>query len=107
MHTKYSTHCNATTASYVTDLTEADVTAHVQQYIKTYEKAAAAAGVTLPKLSDNGYWLQAYGFSKAALNAWTRVFAAGRGSDYVVAACCPGFVRTNMTQEYDNTQTLR
>jgi Enoyl-(Acyl carrier protein) reductase len=98
---------NAKNVHCTTDLTEADVTAHVEQYIETYQEAAADPGVTLPKLSDCGYWLQAYGFSKAALNAWTRVFAANRGSDYIVAACCPGFVRTNMTQEYDSTQTLR
>ncbi|KAG5175750.1 hypothetical protein JKP88DRAFT_337448 [Tribonema minus] len=95
------------------DLTEAEVAAHVARFEAAYAREAAA-GAPLPALVD-GYWLQcvlcgaaaqAYGFSKAAMNAWTRALARRR-PDLAVNACSPGFVRTAMTAEYDATVELR
>ena len=89
------------------DLTEEEVHAHVQKFIEIYEREAQSSDATLPKMSAEGYWLQAYGFSKAAMNAWTRALARGRGKDLLVNACSPGFVRTAMTADYDSSVTLR
>eukprot|EP00611_Tribonema_gayanum_P032554 TRINITY_DN9797_c0_g2_i1.p1 TRINITY_DN9797_c0_g2~~TRINITY_DN9797_c0_g2_i1.p1 ORF type:complete len:304 (-),score=74.32 TRINITY_DN9797_c0_g2_i1:1101-1883(-) len=86
------------------DLTEAEVAAHVARFETAYAREAAAGG-PLPALVD-GYWLQAYGFSKAAMNAWTRALSRRR-PDLAVNACSPGFVRTAMTAEYDPTVELR
>jgi predicted cobalt transporter CbtA len=71
----------------LTDLTEADVTAHVERFTAAFEQAASVPGAVLPHMSSDGCWLQAYGFSKAAMNAWTRVLAAGRGKHLQVNAC--------------------
>ena len=89
------------------DLTEEEVNAHVDKFIATYEREAAVPEAVLPKLSEEGYWLQAYGFSKGCMNSWTRALARGRGKHLQVNACSPGFVRTRMTADYDPAVTLR
>jgi NAD(P)-dependent dehydrogenase (short-subunit alcohol dehydrogenase family) len=85
---------------------------------------------SMPKLCpDQGWWLQvlkfshscdrlaqpplcsllsfeqAYGFSKAAINAYT-VMLARKASGRAVNACMPGFVQTDMTRGYAGVDNL-
>ena len=65
-----------------------------EQFIKEFE---AASESDRPSLSPSGFWLQAYGFSKACLNAATRVWAREHPRLKVVC-CTPGFVKTDMVE---------
>lgn len=66
----------------------------VQDFCQVFEAADER-----PSLSQ-GWWLQAYGFSKAAVNAYVRILAR-QHPDIFVAACTPGFVDTEMVATYD------
>ena len=73
-----------------------------------YEAAAAAqtADAPLPFLSPSGWWLQAYGFSKACLGAYCQVLARLHPS-LLATTCSPGWVRTEMSSTYTGDAELR
>eukprot|EP01059_Diplonema_ambulator_P008088 TRINITY_DN17604_c0_g4_i1.p1 TRINITY_DN17604_c0_g4~~TRINITY_DN17604_c0_g4_i1.p1 ORF type:complete len:272 (+),score=58.13 TRINITY_DN17604_c0_g4_i1:63-878(+) len=74
---------------------------HITAFLAEY-----TAAETVPSLSPSGYWLQAYGFSKALLNAYTQHLAASHPS-ISAHACTPGFVLTDMTSGYKGDSKLK
>ncbi|KAJ1475071.1 hypothetical protein T484DRAFT_1910313 [Baffinella frigidus] len=50
--------------------------------------------------------IQAYGFSKAALNAYTRVLSRMH-PEILANVCSPGFILTDMTANYADAATLK
>jgi hypothetical protein len=103
----------------------------VQSFLASWDRHFE--GDSMPKLCpDQGWWLQvrttctctpllhlcnllsciihvpieqAYGFSKAAMNAYT-VLLARKAGGRAVNACTPGFVQTDMTRGYDSFDSL-
>lgn len=65
-----------------------------ERFIIAYEAASER-----PALSDEGFWLQSYGFSKAVMNAYTRRLAIDE-PELIVHVCSPGFIATDMTAEF-------
>lgn len=86
------------------ELTMDELQEAVKTFIRLYEQAAP--GGDLPKLAEEGWWLHAYGFSKAALNAYTRILAR-ENPNILVNACSPGFILTDMTAKYADAGKLK
>lgn len=61
---------------------------------------------TSKKNKEEGWWLQSYGFSKALVNAYTRILAS-QSPSLCVTACTPGFVATDMTTNYSQFDSLK
>ena len=76
------------------------------EFLGAFQRLHAADEPSLPKMGEEGWWMQAYGFSKALLNAYTRVLAR-QSPALLVTACTPGFVATEMTGTYDKLDTLK
>ncbi|CAM9491500.1 unnamed protein product [Chrysoparadoxa australica] len=79
------------------------LTGLVNEFTQVYDTMAETKGEELPCLGE-GLWLQSYGFSKAVLNAYTRILAK-QHKDIHCYACTPGFVSTDMTQAYKGSFT--
>jgi hypothetical protein len=88
------------------ELSLADLCTYRDDFITCFERLSREDEASLPKLSDNGWWMQAYGFSKALLNAYTRILAQQHPALHV-NACTPGFVATDMTSNYADVTTLK
>lgn len=76
-----------------------------------YEEAAQTGirdekNPQLPFLSPSGFWLQAYGFSKACLGAYTQIISRDYPS-LLSIACSPGFIATDMSKTYAKYDTLK
>ncbi|CAK9000291.1 unnamed protein product [Durusdinium trenchii] len=79
-----------------------------EEFVKDYEASAREqAEKPLPILSDSGFWLQSYGFSKACLNRWCQVMAEQHSGRLISVACSPGFVETEMVKSYKGDSKLK
>ena len=85
-----------------------DIAAMASDFIGEYEAAAAAQTdeTPLPFLSASGYWLQAYGFSKACLGAYSQILARHEPS-LLSVTCSPGWVATEMSSTYAGDAVMR
>ncbi|EGD76137.1 short-chain dehydrogenase/reductase SDR [Salpingoeca rosetta] len=91
------------------DLTEDTLDTLVEEFSAEYKQAvdeSAKASTTLPCASPTGWWLQAYGFSKAAVNALTHIWARDN-KDLLVTCCTPGLVDTDMVASYTGSSTKK
>jgi len=84
-------------------LTLDELSCLVENFCQTYEQNVGV--VELPALV-NGWWLQAYGFSKACLNMLTRIQAQSF-PEVQVNCCTPGFVATDMVVGYVGNTKLK
>ena len=85
-------------------------------FTKEYETAAAQQSDDtdsclethdfLPFMSDSGFWLQSYGFSKACLGAYCQILARSEPS-LLATTCSPGWVATEMSSTYTGDATMR
>eukprot|EP01061_Rhynchopus_euleeides_P031670 TRINITY_DN52434_c0_g1_i1.p2 TRINITY_DN52434_c0_g1~~TRINITY_DN52434_c0_g1_i1.p2 ORF type:complete len:290 (+),score=130.48 TRINITY_DN52434_c0_g1_i1:72-941(+) len=81
------------------EMTWEQIDAAATRFTAEYTKAMGEAPGDMPRLSSEGFWMQSYGFSKALVNSYTRLLA--RTHPELTAHCCtPGFVHTDMCQEY-------
>ena len=76
------------------------------EFLGAFKRLHAADEPSLPQMGEEGWWMQAYGFSKALLNAYTRVLARAWPA-LQVCACTPGFVATDMTHGYSQVGGCR
>ena len=76
------------------------------EFLGAFKRLHAADEPSLPQMGEEGWWMQAYGFSKALLNAYTRVLARAWPA-LQVCACTPGFVATDMTHGYSQVGGYR
>ena len=88
-----------------TDLSMADLYACSDEFLRDFERLHSVDEPSLPKMGEEGWWMQAYGFSKARLNAYTRVLAR-QSPALLVTACTPGFVATEMIGSYERFDKL-
>ena len=80
------------------DMTWPEISTAADTFVTEYEAQMAATPAEMPQMSGSGFWLQGYGFSKALLNAYTRLLWREHA---VVAHCCtPGFVATDMVKKH-------
>lgn len=73
------------------DLTKTELDQGLEDFVN-----AAAAG----KVDECGLWHSAYGVSKMGVTQYTRIAARdslAAGQDLLIASCCPGLCRTDMT----------
>eukprot|EP01147_Barroeca_monosierra_P006437 gene6437-9330_t len=84
------------------ELTEDIVNLLVDEFEEEYKQVVRDSRkdkVALPCAAPSGWWLQAYGFSKAIENALTRIWARDN-PELLVTCCTPGMVDTGMTAGY-------
>ena len=81
-----------------------DITEMIKTFTAEY-KASLASGGEHPSLSESGFWLQSYGFSKALLNAYS-VWLSHQYSSLTIHCCTPGFVLTDMVSDYKGDAPL-
>ena len=81
------------------DLREDTIDGLVAEFCAEYKQAVEDDSCTLPCASPSGWWLQAYGFSKAVVNALTRIWARDH-PELHITCCTPGLVDTDMVASY-------
>lgn len=89
-------------------ITWPDIQRLASVFVREYETAAASQTdeLLLPFLSPSGFWLQAYGFSKACLGSYCQVLARAQPTIMCVT-CSPGWVATDMSASYNGDATMR
>ena len=60
----------------------------------------------LPFMSDSGFWLQSYGFSKACLASYCQILQREEPS-LLCTTCSPGWVATEMSSTYTGDAEMR
>eukprot|EP00056_Hartaetosiga_gracilis_P010332 m.151981 g.151981 ORF g.151981 m.151981 type:complete len:328 (+) comp13296_c0_seq4:70-1053(+) len=85
------------------DLTEDAIDGFVASFQSEFVQSNAKE---LPCTSASGWHLQAYGFSKAMVNAFTRVVAK-ENPNLLITCCTPGFVDTEMVATYSGDGTKK
>lgn len=86
-------------------VTQAILESCAEEFILSYQEHAESDGNSLPCKDKYGWWLQAYGFSKALLNSLT-IIQTKEHKEFIINCCSPGFVATDMTSGYENQQSL-
>ena len=87
------------------NVTQAILEGCAEEFILSYEEQAESDANSLPCLDKYGWWLHAYGFSKALLNSLTTIQAKDH-EEFIINSCSPGFVATDLTSGYQNQQSL-